>query len=225
MEKIKTFIIQRFNVLFYLFGVSLISMFLLMLRLKITQSFFFLFLVWNLFLAVIPIVITLYLSQKKQLKLWRFCLWFAFWLLFLPNAPYMITDAIHLRLSSGHLLIFDTILVGFFALSGLIYYTVSVNDMENILLVYFPKTTKYILFVIPFAVGFGIYLGRFLRWNSWDLLSKPQHLIRSLWDMISMPSEHILAWIITFSFGIFLSFCQLVFRRIKTNKDHTFHIL
>lgn len=215
MEKIKIFVTQRFNLLFWLSTLTIVSIFLLMLRLKLTQSFFFLFLVWNLFLAAIPIIITLYVSQKKKLNRWQLCGWFAIWLLFLPNAPYIITDIIHLRLSSGPLLIFDTILVGFFALSGMVYYTISVRDMKVQLRVFFPRMTKYLLFAIPFAVGFGIYLGRFLRWNSWDLLSNPHYLLSTIWIIFSAPSEHILAWIVTFGFGIFLYCCQLIFSKLK----------
>ncbi len=97
MDCIKQLILNRFKV-FSLVSVSmLLSIVLLMIRMKLTHSFFYLFLVWNLFLAVIPFAITSYLVSLPKLNKLSSALWFGLWLLFLPNSPYIITDLLHLK--------------------------------------------------------------------------------------------------------------------------------
>jgi uncharacterized membrane protein len=214
MEKIKSFVVTRFEVLFAIFMVVSLSLFLLMLRLKITHSFFYLFLVWNLFLAAVPMIITFYLSHKKRLKKYALASWFLIWLLFLPNAPYIVTDAIHLRLSSTDILLFDSFLIGIFAFAGLFFYCVSLRDMEQLLENFVsPKKIKILVRTLPFLVGLGIYLGRFLRWNSWDIIQAPQILMTDIFEIIRFPLEHKEAWITTIGFGIGLKIIYLLYKR------------
>ncbi len=80
------------------------SIVLLIIRMKLTNSFFYLFLVLNLFLAVILFTITTYLASIPKLNKFKIVVWFGVWLLFLPNAPYIVTDLIHLKLNNTHLI-------------------------------------------------------------------------------------------------------------------------
>ena len=132
MNSIKQLIYNQFKT-FALLSVSIVfSIVLLMIRMKLTHSFFYLFLVWNLFLAVIPFAITTYLVSLPKLNKFGFLIWFSVWLLFLPNAPYIITDLLHLKRSDSDLLWLDILVVSSFALVGLTLFYLSVLDMKGI---------------------------------------------------------------------------------------------
>lgn len=222
MERFKKFIFNHFQMVTTVMGASIFSLILLMLRLKITHSFFLLFLVWNLFLGAIPFGITLYLVNKPKIKKYALCVWVGIWLLFLPNAPYIITDFIHLTHMEASLIWLDTVLISSFALSGLIFYFLSFRDMGLLLHAHFTtKWTKYFLWLVPYLTGFGIYLGRFLRWNSWDLLQRPHILLADIWAIVTIPSEHVGAWLVTSSFGIGLTLGYKAFNRISFFKLKT----
>ncbi|MBD0830569.1 DUF1361 domain-containing protein [Aestuariibaculum sediminum] len=173
---------------------------------KLNLSFFYLFLVWNLFLAVIPFVITSYLLTKPNLNRIVFYISFCLWLAFLPNAPYIITDFLHLRLGNLNLLWLDVLMLSSFSLNGLLLFVLSVNDMETLLSKHFRKKIASCIIAITFPLtAFGMYLGRFLRYNSWEIIQYPTALFEDIFDTISNPDLHIDAWLFTLLFGLFLS--------------------
>ncbi|GAA3639118.1 DUF1361 domain-containing protein [Flavivirga jejuensis] len=207
MNTIKTLIFRRYKI-FFLLSISItLSIVLLMVRIKLTHSFFYLFLVWNLFLAIIPYTVTTYLVSIPKLNKIGFAVWFSVWLLFLPNAPYIITDLLHLKISSSHLLWLDVLVVCSFALNGLLLFSLSLLDMETLLNQYLKnkKTTFVIIVLILFLSGFGVYLGRFLRYNSWEIIQTPSNLFNDIFNIILHPNLHLEAWLFTFLFGVFLS--------------------
>ena len=213
MNTIKTLLFNRFKI-FFLLSISIaLSMVLLMVRLKLTHSFFYLFLVWNLFLAVIPFAITTYLLSITKLNKIGFVVWFSAWLLFLPNAPYIITDLLHLKISTNHLLWLDVLVVSSFAFNGLLMFSLSLLNMETLLNHYFKrKTTNFVMIFILFLSGFGVYLGRFLRYNSWEILQHPLDLFNDIFNIIVLPNQHLEAWLFTFLFGAFLSIGFWIFK-------------
>lgn len=214
MEIIKSYINAHFKTLFILFALTVLSIFLLMIRLKVTHSFFYLFLVWNLFLAIIPFSISAYLKEKNNLSKAALIIWSLIWLLFIPNAPYMVTDLVHLRLSPLSIICFDILMILLFALTGLFSFYVSVSDMkilvENHLNISIPK---YIQIALLFLVSFGVYLGRFLRFNSWDLIKNPLLLSHDIMVIVLSPIQNMGAWIFTFSFGIVLWLGHQLFQK------------
>lgn len=216
MYQIKQLFNNQFKT-FTLISVSmLLSLVLLMIRIKLSHSFFYLFLVWNLFLAFIPFAITSYLIQKQKSNKLGLFIWFCIWLLFLPNAPYIITDLIHLRLNTNGYLWLDILVVSAFACNGILLFYLSVLDMKCILQNHFKKhTVKYTILLICFLSGFGVYLGRFLRYNSWEILSNPKYLFFDILNIIAKPQFNKEAWLFTLLFGLFLSigfwvFCKLL---------------
>lgn len=216
MEQIKTILFQRFNTIFAISLLGGVSLLLLMIRLKLTHSFFLLFLAWNLFLAFIPYSMTFWLTARKSTQKYKLLGWFGLWLLFLPNAPYIITDFIHLTHLESNLFILDTLVISAFAISGLLFYLISVHDMKQLFQKNFSEKLTNIIFVlVPFLCGFGIYLGRFLRWNSWDIIQRPDVLVRDILEIAFIPSENGLAWIVTIAFGIVLSIAQWLFNKWK----------
>lgn len=152
------------------------------------------FLVWNLFLAWVPLFFALIarrmttagiFSRAEQMLI---IISLGFWLLFFPNAPYLITDLMHLGEFQNHIKWFDS--VGFFcaALAGLAtgLYSLHVvhqvlNRLMSSILAWFSIAASTIL------SGFGLYLGRFIRFNSWDLFTKPFYLFRKSFHELQNP--------------------------------------
>jgi uncharacterized membrane protein len=191
-----------------------------MVRMKLTHSFFYLFLIWNLFLAIIPYAITTYLISKDSINKFILAIWFSIWILFLPNAPYIITDLLHIKIGSDDLLWLDILVVISFASSGLLLFYLSIIDMKIILKNHINKTVlNYGLVFIIFLSSFGVYLGRFLRYNSWEILSQPQHLISDIVNMIVQPLSHLETWLFTIIFGVFLNVGFWIFKSMYSNSE------
>ncbi|MRI02208.1 DUF1361 domain-containing protein [Kriegella sp. EG-1] len=188
------------NLYFNLCLTSTFSFLVLLFRMKITHSYFYTFLVWNLFLAAIPFFIT---QVMKYYSSWKYSkpqklLLFTTWLLFLPNSPYIITDLIHLHNHNSVLKWLDLFLVFVFALNGLWLGLLSILDMFGFIKSESSSFHAHLsIFLISMLSGYGIYLGRFLRFNSWDLLTKPYHLFEQIRFSITEPQ----VWVITIAFG------------------------
>ena len=187
-----------------------------------TDTTVFLFLNWNLFLALIPWALTslvILKPQMQQSKISFFVLLIA-WLLFFPNAPYILTDLFHLSLASSMPMWFDLVLILSFAWTGLLFGFLSLWDIERIMLVSIKRI--YVLMIsigLLFIGSFGIYIGRFLRWNSWDIITKPFNLIFDVGDQIMNPFEHPRAWGMTIFMGLFLNILYLSFRLIRKRDE------
>ena len=220
MNNIKTLFLNRFKSLSMLTLSMLLSLVLLMIRMKVTESFFYAFLVWNLFLATIPFATTTYIISRPNISKLMLFFSFCFWLLFLPNAPYIITDLIHLRLSPANTIWLDILIVISFVFNGLILCYLSLIDMEKVLKKHFNKKVAFysILFAL-FLSGFGIYLGRVLRFNSWDVIQHPNTLVSQISSILIHPIQHQTAWMFTLGFGAFLSVGYMLFKALKRITD------
>ncbi|MBQ0787461.1 MAG: DUF1361 domain-containing protein [Oceanihabitans sp.] len=221
MNNLKSILFNRYKIISLLTVSMLLSIFLLMLRMKITHTFFFIFLIWNLFLAVIPYIITTYLKSKVKTNKWQLVIWFGVWLLFLPNAPYIVTDLLHLKISENPFLWLDVLLLTSFAYNGLILFFLSLVDMKELLQKHMNNNkVELIMYFILALTAFGIYLGRFLRYNSWDILQHPTVLFKDILYRIIQPQQHLEVWLFTFTFGSFLAISFSVFQAFqKTRKD------
>lgn len=220
MDTLKKTIIDRFEIITMVIVSILFSLIILMVRVKITHSMFLLFLVWNLFLAAIPYFISTYLLRIKN-KVILF-LGVLSWIAFLPNAPYLLTDLVHLRLSTHHYIWMDILVITSFASSGLLIFYLSIIDMSIILKKHLKESTvQRLIAALFYLVGFGVYLGRFLRYNSWEILSNTQDLFRELVNIIAQPSLHYQAWLFTICFGLFLTIGYRVFKGIYASTPST----
>ena len=136
----------------------------------------FRFLVWNLILAWIPLLLSLgvYDAYRRGRSLLWLSPMLALWLLFLPNAPYIVTDFVHLSASSRAPLWFDGVELSAFAWTGMLLGFVSLYLVHAVLRFRYgaPLGWSAVLFVLALS-GVGVYLGRVKRWNSWDLLTQP----------------------------------------------------
>ncbi|MCE9598338.1 MAG: DUF1361 domain-containing protein [Spirochaetia bacterium] len=177
-----------------LLGLScVLSVALAIIRLHFSLSASYLFLIWNLFLAMIPVILAflmfLIYSHTEKTGLVFFLLTLL-WLLFLPNAPYIITDFLHLRLRPRIPLWFDTILLFSFSWNGFLGGLVSLRLMQLLYEQRFGATGGWVFVIIscPLA-ALGIFVGRFLRWNSWDIFRRPRTLFADVLEQIQRPTS------------------------------------
>jgi len=181
----------------------------------------FLFLNWNLFLAFIPWLLTTISVIKPSIQKRKIVIFLLLgvWLLFFPNAPYILTDLFHLRQNFSMPIWFDLVLILTFAWTGLLFGFLSLWDIERILSKSVkPKIVRCISVILLFLGSFGIYLGRYLRWNSWDIISEPFRLFYDIGDRIINPFEHPRTWGMTLFMGLFLNIIYWSFRLVQKRK-------
>jgi uncharacterized membrane protein len=167
----------------------------------------YIFLLWNLFLAWMPLVFAwLAVTWRKWPPL---ALLAAFlWLLFFPNAPYLVTDLIHLRPIDPVPLWYDLILLLDFALLGLFLAFVSLSMMQDLVSTRFGPFSGWSFTIAVLGIsGLGIYIGRFLRWNSWDLFTRPSLLLNDIWTSLDEPRTLIISGLL----ALLLLFAYLIF--------------
>ncbi|WP_417601455.1 DUF1361 domain-containing protein [Owenweeksia hongkongensis] len=205
-------LIQRQSIVFSI----ILCMALITARVLYTSSILYLFLVWNLILAGIPYLLSEKLKTKTRLKLSTVSL-LVLLILFLPNAPYITTDLFHLRGNFGDSIWYDTLLILSFAWSGLLLFFHSLNNINAFMKPWLPHGKRVLLLVaIILLCAYGIYIGRYLRFNSWDVVSNPFSLLSQMLDHVMNPFSHPRTWGMTLLYGAFLGFSYLSFR--KPNK-------
>jgi len=134
------------------------------------------FLLWNLTLAWIPLLLALvvYDSYRRGVRLIVLLPAIAVWLLFLPNAPYIVTDFVHLTPSSPTPLWFDAAVISGFAWTGLLLGFASLYLLHAVVRHRFGVRAGWTAAFAALALtSGGVYVGRFLQWNSWDLVFRP----------------------------------------------------
>ena len=190
---------------------SVVAVVLDLARLDIWGTTDLLYMVWNLFLAWIPYIISLYFI-KKDMRVSRFVILFIIWFLFFPNAPYLVTDVLHIAERLSPLLWYDSLLFFFFGWIGLFLGMLSLLRIHQYLKVHFSYLISEILiFAICLVSSFGVYLGRFGRWNSWDAITNPLELVRHSFNF-STSLTH--AGTLLMFVGIFTVFMYSIYRTI-----------
>jgi uncharacterized membrane protein len=147
----------------------------------------------------------------RQRPVWA-GIFFCLWLLFLPNAPYILTDLIHLAPRPHVPLWFILALLLSCAGTGAMLGYLSILDVHAVVEEKFSKTTGWAVAISSLLLcAFGIYLGRFLRWNSWDALANPLQLLRSIVRQFIDPSvhPHPLGVTVVFGLGLILGYLAL----------------
>lgn len=187
---------------------SIICIFLSILRVVYSGELNYIFLNWNLFLASIPWLIS---NISTAFPNWFKSKYKAFlllgpWILFFPNAPYILTDLYHLQYNEIVPFWYDLILILSFAWTGLLFGFLSLLDMETILAMRLKQGwLNFIMILLLFVTGFGIYLGRFLRLNSWDVFCDPWNIVFEIGSRFLYPFDHPRTWGVTLFMGLFLN--------------------
>ena len=166
-------------------------------RLYLTQRWELGFLAWNLFLAWIPYGLSFFMLTRFQ-KYRKPPVWLILpagvWLLFLPNCPYLITDFVHFRSTEGFYWWYDVFLYFTFAWVGCMLGVVSINSLQRMVA---SLTNRFVSWLFVIGVislcGLGVYLGRGPRWNSWDIFSRPHHILNDIFEIIGSPYSNVSA--------------------------------
>ncbi len=171
-----------------------VSICLLLVRIETSGSMRYSFLFWNLVLAIIPALLAVWLVRRVDEYGWMRLpqiLLTIVWLSFLPNSFYLITDFIHLRETYEVSLLFDIVMLLSFVVNGLIFGFFSLYLVHLRLVKRFrPLWSSSIVALILLACSFATYLGRYTRWNSWDIVLRPAGLLFDVSDRFVNPSAH-----------------------------------
>jgi uncharacterized membrane protein len=189
-------------------------------RILYTGEWMFAFLVWNLFLAYLPYGVSQYIAQKgERMSLIPILLFLIGWLLLIPNAFYIITDLFHLEHRDPIPLWYDLALLMAYAWNGLIVGVLSVRQIEQFLLKKWKHANEW-FFVIPVMAlnALGIYIGRYLRFNSWDVITNPLQLIHEVSYLLMHPFRNRFDWSMIICFTVLLSFVYLT---LKNMAEHS----
>lgn len=174
------------------------------------QSFEFAYLMWNLFLAWIPLFLVLQLERVLRTNLWSSwvaLLFTALWVGFLPNSFYLITDYIHIQEVTPRVdLLYDVVMFSSFIFNGVLlgYISLYLVHWQLVQRVSARLATALIGFVLLLS-SFAIYIGRELRWNTWDIIANPASLLLDVSDRVLNPREHPQAFTTTVTFFILLT--------------------
>jgi len=150
----------------------------------------FRFLAWNLFLAWIPFLLglALYDAERRGRGLALLAPLGAAWLLFLPNAPYIVTDFIHVGLSPGVPLWYDAGMIASFAVTGLVLGLGSVLLVQGVVERRYGRILGWLMLAPIFLLcSAGIYIGRVHRLNSWDAITHPGSLLDTVVARLDDP--------------------------------------
>jgi uncharacterized membrane protein len=186
-------------------------------RMAWTGKITYIFLLWNLFLAWVPYGMSLLVVSRKHKSIWLLVPILCAWLLFLPNAPYILTDLVHLKVRHGVPFWYDLMLILSFGFTGVLLGWISLLNVQQQLQHWIrPAYTWLLVALTSLACGFGIYLGRVLRYNSWDILSDPYPLLRDVAAPLLHPRAHVATIGSSLAFAGFLFLGYLLLHFVMT---------
>ena len=181
------------------------------------------FLVWNLFLAWVPMVcaVAAYVlyARKSVVSYLAILPCAGIWLLFFPNAPYVMTDLIHLQPFDETLIWFDLVMILFFGWTALFLGFASLYLMQDLVSRTLGNFAGWLFVFATFGLsGFGVYLGRIRGWNSWDVFYHPGSLLSDIWDRLRHPLAHQRTFAFSLLFAVFFLsayFILFAFARLR----------
>ena len=205
---------RRLAILASLGGLSALVVAMTAVRVVYTGNDYYTNLVWNLFLAWIPFGLAVYAYDGFRKGLGRLQLLAAggLWLLFFPNALYIVTDFKWLRDWAGVPIWYDILLVSAAAWCGLLLGFASLYLIQDVVRRVLGPVRAWAFAFATLGLGaFGVYLGRFERWNSWDVITRPRLIAGDLLPHIAHPQDHPKALAAMVLFTAFLAMSYLVF--------------
>lgn len=210
---------RQFSVSETLVSASGVSILLYLVGVLVNSGSDYYYLVWNLFLAWLPLVFIYFLLKILRRNLWSswpaLCLTFL-WLIFLPNSFYMLSDFVHLTENPAGNLMFDIVLIGSFAFNGLVVGYLSLVKVHQCLVArgHSANFSLGLVGLTLLASSYAIYLGRVIRLNSWDFFTNFAGVLYSVSDQAIHPSNYPSVVGITLSFFVLLAMMYLVIWRL-----------
>lgn len=199
---------------------TIVASMFVFIRIVYTRSIGYIFLIWNVFLAWLPLYFSLiYTNIKFKYKSCSYLIGLL-WIVFYPNAPYILTDFIHLsryrfyedivygEISSSNFFIwYNFFLISIFIIIGLVLSYISLSIMHRYIREKYNTLIGWIFIaIISVLSGFAIYLGRFIRLNSWEIVTSPMKLIK-----IIISSLNLRTLSFTVMFGVLILFIYISF--------------
>lgn len=182
-----------------------------------------LYLTWNMILAILPLFVSSFLFwYLSRPKVYTIVIVFAacVWLALFPNAPYLLTDFIHLRNGVTIPIWYNILMLFSAAWVGLLATFYSLGEVETLLRRKLTQSMTWVVIsLILILTSFGIYIGRFLRWNSWDVFMNPRELGYDIWLVFTSP-HHQDALIFTAVFFIFIMVSYIAWRPFPTKSQN-----
>ena len=197
-----------------LVAASVISVILARVRMAYSNTNDYSVLIWNLGLAWIPFVfaaIAYGISWSRKLIYLVVPVCAFIWLIFFPNAPYILTDFQHLSTNANNApLWYDVLMLVWFAWTGLLLGVISLHFMQEVVTRAFGRITGWVFtFVVTVLSSIGIFLGRFYRWNSWDILGDPLPIVHDIWGWLRHPFANLRVYGFTLLFTALFLFVYL----------------
>ncbi|HUV26613.1 MAG TPA: DUF1361 domain-containing protein [Anaerolineales bacterium] len=193
-------------------------------RVILSYSFAYSNLIWNLFLAWMPFLFSIWaaaLYSARPGRWWVIVFPGFLWLLFFPNAPYLITDFLHLKQRPGIPIWFDILMLAAFAWTGFFLAIASLRTMHLLVKNHLGWFISWIFAGTALALaGIGIYLGRFSRWNSWDIFFSPKEILVDVAYRVVNPLSNLNFYGFTSIITAFLIICYIMF--ISMRRDTKF---
>jgi len=210
-------VIKRYPVVTALAYLSAVSVGLFFVGVIFYGTTKFWFLNWNLFLAWLPLLfawlLTKFLKHGRWLS-WQGIVLSFLWLGFLPNSFYIISDLVHLQLASAATALYYTVLILSFGINGLLLGYTSLYLLHKEFEARVGKDYAAVFAsIVLLLCSFAIYLGRYLRWNTWDVLVNPAGVLFDVSDRIINPAAHELTFRITLLLFILLGSLYIVARQ------------
>jgi uncharacterized membrane protein len=185
---------------------------MIVLRIYYSGSIRYIFLLWNIFLAWVPFKISIYFNGVSK-KI--FLLLVIVWLIFFPNALYILTDLIHLKGETNVPIWYDAVLLFASSLIGLLMAFISLFNVEKYIRSRINvEYSGVMISVFIFMGAFGVYIGRFLRWNSWDILTNPFSLFFEIAVRFTQPMLHYRTWGVTLLLASFFYLLYFTSKRL-----------
>jgi len=179
----------------------LFNMLLLFVRFYYTKELTYGFYVWNTFLAILPLLFSRALLRLNRINL-KATVLVVCWLVFFPNAPYMITDIFHYANMPPVPQWYDLLLVTTAAWNGLLLGILSLMQVEQFLSRHLHANWVKLTVITSFMLcGYGVCIGRYLRFNSWDAVVSPKMLVYTFATHFFQPQQHLMIWAFTLLFG------------------------
>jgi uncharacterized membrane protein len=185
---------------------------------------------WNLFLAYVPYFISTMLTQhgqeiNKGLK----AVVLIIWLLFIPNSFYILTDLFHLADNHRDPRVpewFDLVLILSFAWNGLLLGILSIRQVEKLLAPRASSLGRWV-FLCPVMIlnSFGVYIGRYLRYNSWDVVTSPVDLLVDIIRIVVHPLRYRDAWDMIVCYSVLLTLMYSLLTKIANHGKYDLPML
>jgi uncharacterized membrane protein len=205
-----------------LFLCTILGCAMLAARFAVTETHQYRFLIWNIFLAWVPycIAMTIDIMDREKKGQWRWLLLAGgIWLIFFPNAPYLVTDFVHLTRYRAAPIWYDIGLLAIFVWTGCCLGIVSLQIMHERASAHLGRVAGWgFVLVSALLSGIGVYVGRFLRWNSWHVLTEPDELLGTIVHALADPLSHERAIAVSLMFAVLLLASYLTFQLIADSR-------